>query len=353
MAIHDRSALPYPGDELVYRVTGVTGVAPEAIREWFAASGEQSVRDMSAALALLGRDLRSFRRVLDFGCGPGRLLLQLRDVAESGVQLHGADIDQRAIHWARAHIPWAQFDVNAPLPPLPYEDGTFDLILNHSVFTHIDEDYQDQWLTELHRVTVPGAVLLLSVNGEHAFGEFERQTRENGGDPAAVRVALAARGIVFLQEDSWLGSAFPDFYHSTFHTPGYVMEHWGSFFDVRAYLPRHALGHQDLVVLQRRPGALIAPAPEPVLAEQPVGVAARRARLGLRRPYSAHQRALLHAVALRLGVQRRTVTVVPRNDAIGELRDGLLRQSERISRLELELIERIDELSARLERLES
>ena len=34
------------------------------------------------------------------------------------------------------------------------------------------------------------------------------------------------------------------------------------------------------------------------------------------------------------------------------LRAGLLRQSERISRLELELIERIDELSARLDAAE-
>ena len=40
---------------------------------------------------------------------------------------------------------------NQPLPPLDYPDATFDLIFNHSVFTHIDEQYQDAWLAELLR----------------------------------------------------------------------------------------------------------------------------------------------------------------------------------------------------------
>lgn len=401
MGVEDPSALPYPGEELAYRVTGVTGVAGDAIQHWFEASGEQSVRDISAALGLLGRDLRSFRRVLDFGCGPGRVLLRLKDLAEAGVRLHGTDIDQRAIQWARGHIPWARFEVNAPLPPLPYEDAAFDLILNHSVFTHIDEDYQDRWLAELHRITVPGAILLLSVNGEHPFAEFERQTREHGGDPAPVREALDAEGIVFLREDSWLGSAFPDFYHSTFHKPGYVMDHWSWFFDVRGYLPRHALGHQDAVVLERRAGALpaggppryggerasgvpatVAPAPLPTsplgealerartllaraapqLDEQPVHgpaeVAARRALRRLLKPYSGQQRALDRALFdaithLRLMIEQMggAPAVLANAAETAALRDGMLRQSERISRLEIELIQRIDELSAQVERL--
>ena len=69
--------------------------------------------------------------------------------------------------------------------------------------------------------------------------------------------------------DSWFGSAFPDFYHSTFHRPDYVIERWGWFFDVHGYLPRHALGHQDVVILERRAGDLPAGSPPTGAAATP------------------------------------------------------------------------------------
>lgn len=377
--------LPYPGEELVYRVTGTTDVSPAVRREWFFESGRRSVGAIRAALAVVSRELGSFERVLDFGCGPGRILLWLRDVAEGGTVLHGTDIDARAIGWAREHIPWASFTVNEPLPPLPYAEGSFDLVLNHSVFTHIDEAYQDHWLGELHRVTRPGAMLLLSVNGPHAFGALEQQWREHGGDPSEVRALYERDGVVFLREDSWLGTAFPDFYHSTFHRPGYVVERWSWFFEVHGYLPRHALGHQDVVVLERREGGLPPGGPpdrlaaasavpplrpgdsllkhvEVLLAREPgppphheprlgpAGAAARQAVLRAIRPYLVHQRqvgaALLDGSAELFAIAART------DKDVATLRDGVLRQSERISRLELELLERIEQLSARLRALE-
>lgn len=46
------------------------------------------------------------------------------------------------------HIPWVKSSVNQGLPPLDFPDEHFDLIFNHSVFTHIDENYQDAWLVE-------------------------------------------------------------------------------------------------------------------------------------------------------------------------------------------------------------
>jgi hypothetical protein len=48
------------------------------------------------------------------------------------------------------------------------------------------------------------------------------------------------------------GSAFPDFYHTTFHAPWYLLEHWSRWFDVVAYLPQSSLEFQDQIVLRRR-----------------------------------------------------------------------------------------------------
>jgi SAM-dependent methyltransferase len=371
--------LPYPGDELVYRVTGTAEALPSDRRRWFFESGRQSADAIAAALAVVSRKPGSFERVLDFGCGPGRVLLWLRDLAEAGAALHGTDIDARAIAWAREHIPWAEFTVNQPLPPLSYRDGSFDLIINHSVFTHLDAAYQDQWLGELHRVTAPGALLLLSVNGAHAFGELERHVREHGGDASDVRAILDREGIVFVRDDSWFGSAFPDFYHSTFHLSDYVLAHWGWYFEVRAYLPRHALGHQDVVLLERRAGdlppggpvdrlaaaAMTVPplrpgepllehverrlAPQPgLLAEHeahfdPLG--ARRAAVRVIERFHAHH--VQVAGALRDCVAELFAIAARIDKDVTGVRDGVLRQSERISRLELELLARIEQLDAR------
>ena len=60
---------------------------------------------------------------------------------------------------------------------MDFPDAYFDLIFNHSVFTHLDENYQDAWLAELERVTKPGGVLVLSVSGQHPFSELEKRGR--------------------------------------------------------------------------------------------------------------------------------------------------------------------------------
>jgi SAM-dependent methyltransferase len=172
----------------------------------------------------------------------------------SRCSLHGVDIDARAVAWTQENIPWATFKVNDPLPPLDYPDGFFDLVFNHSVFTHIDEHYQDRWLAELRRVVKPGGYVILSVHGEAAFLMFEEAIRGIGGDPSVVRQDLATKGISYIKDDAFSGGPFPDFYHSTFHAPWYVFEHWGRYFNVGAYVPKGSMGYQDFVLLERPAG---------------------------------------------------------------------------------------------------
>ena len=241
----DIDKLPWPGEELVNRVTGGTD------RLNFFTSGRQSVRDLEAVLALIHRQLSDYGTILDFGSGCGRIMLWLERLSGTSA-LHGVDIDERAMQWSRENMPWATFKANQPLPPLDYPDATFDLVYNHSVFTHIDENYQDQWLAELRRVVKPGGHLILSVHGEPAFLVFEENVAKSGvGDPSIIRRELQTRGISFIHDDAFTGGPFPDFYHSTFHAPWYVFEHWGRYFTVAAYVPRGSMGFQDFVLLQR------------------------------------------------------------------------------------------------------
>jgi len=240
----------WPGDDLASRVTGTTD------RHWFYESGKQSLRDIQAVLGVARREMQSFTSILDFGCGCGRIMLWLGDLSRTAA-LHGVDIDEQAVGWAQHHLPYATVTANQPMPPLNYADGFFDLVYNHSVFSHIDEELQDLWLAELRRVTRPGGWLVLSVHGEHAFDEFAR----SAGDVAALRRQLQDKGIVFLREDGWTGGPFPDFYHTTFHAPWYVFGHWSRWFAIRAYVPRGSLGYQDFVLLERLPDGEAGPTP--------------------------------------------------------------------------------------------
>lgn len=277
----EMAGLPWPGDELVLRVAGGDD------RESFYRSGRQSVRDIEAVLSVIGRDMASFETILDFGAGCGRIMLWLEKLGASS-SLHGVDIDKRAIEYSQRTFPYASFNVNQPLPPLDYPDGYFDLVYNHSVFTHIDEQYQDAWLAELHRVTKPGGHLVLSIHGEEALRQFEVNAGQSDGAPGAVRRELARHGICFIKDDSWVGGPFPDFYHSTFHAPWYIFEHWGGVFDVRAIVTRGSLDFQDFVLLERPPDGT---------SRRPISVAEVRAASSgdLRPPLSAPVTVSAHA----------------------------------------------------------
>ena len=236
-----------PGEDLRWRVAGT----PKG--DWFWKSGGMSIANISTMLSIIGKSFADYPRALEFGCGCGRMLLHLKQIAEK-TELYGVDIDPEGIAWAQAHIPWVKCSVNNGLPPLDFPDGHFDLIFNQSVFTHLDETYQDAWLAELVRVTKPGGTLVLSVSGEHPFAELVKAHRDAGADPANLLEKFRTKGIVFIEDDGWVGGPFPDFYHSTFHAPWYVFEHWSKFLDIKAFVTRGSLDFQDYLLLRRREG---------------------------------------------------------------------------------------------------
>jgi SAM-dependent methyltransferase len=242
---------PRPPDFLIDRVvSGFTNETAEAGRRSFDRTGQQSVQDIKTALAGIGRRFDDFPRILDFGCGCARVDRWLQYEATSS-ELHACDIDEQAIAWNQANLPGIQFARNDHEPPLPYADETFDLLINHSVFTHIDEQMQDVWLAELHRVLKPGGIALLSVHGPRAFAVAEDATLAEGDTAIVWRRELERAGILFIGADGYVGSSFPDFYHTTYHAPWYVLEHWSQWFTVLGYLQKADLGFQDIVLLER------------------------------------------------------------------------------------------------------
>lgn len=99
-------------------------------------------------------------RILDFGCGYGRTLVEL----ESGgfTNLTGIDFSDSLVKRGREVNP--TLDLTAyPGGPLPYEDNSFDAALMLGVFTcMIETKLQAETLIELKRVLKPGGHLYVA-----------------------------------------------------------------------------------------------------------------------------------------------------------------------------------------------
>jgi len=234
----DPHGLPVPPVWMLQAVVGSGD--PEA----FLASGRDAAGRFLAALADAGFEPRRFRRILDFGCGCGRVLRAMREL--TGAELFGCDTQEAFIDWCARNTPIGTFIRNEPFAALPFPDGHFDLVYALSVVTHLNEEHQDRLLSEWQRVLRPGGALIVTFKGGTGEPYGEQPAEEH-------RAAVEANpGIYFHVSGYWKG-VFPDYYETAYHTVDYVTNHWGRTFDVVKLYPVGSLGMpQDVAVMRRR-----------------------------------------------------------------------------------------------------
>lgn len=100
----------------------------------------------------------SGKRVLDYGCGSG---YGASRIAQSAASVTAVDVAADAIAHASAQFgaPNLEFLAIDPDRPLPFADGSFDTVLSFQVFEHVADTAR--YLSEIHRVLVPGGRLML------------------------------------------------------------------------------------------------------------------------------------------------------------------------------------------------
>ena len=148
---------PFPPPRLMNSVSGLKNEID------FAAHGADIYRALSLASP---KPLPDYQSILDFGCGCGRLARMFK--GHPG-RISGCDIDLRHVEWINQNLPFMQAKLSKVVPPIPYDDDEFEAIISISIFTHLSERSQDEFLTELHRVCRPDGRLFLTVHGQRAL----------------------------------------------------------------------------------------------------------------------------------------------------------------------------------------
>jgi SAM-dependent methyltransferase len=247
---------PFPPAELMYNTTALTSQAV------FASHGADFWVALSKASP---KPLSEFASVLDFGCGCGRLARMFK--GHPGY-IGGCDIDHRHVEWCASAIDFFDVKLSKVKPPIPFASNTFEAVISISIFSHLSEASQDEFLQELFRVCQPGGSLFLTIHGQRAMTraltepnvkamldmpedqfEFARTAFERDelafvlqqGHLTTIRDGAPVAGKVISE---------PFEYGITFMSETYVRKHWSQWFEIVDFHPGGIHDFQDIVVLR-------------------------------------------------------------------------------------------------------
>ena len=190
-------------------------VVKKAIKQFWEASFEEQIARQAyntAPVEAVVRTLSYYLRdrfspeeqrglhFLEMGCGAGPNLVWL---AQKGVAVSGVDISPIALQLARQNLQRTGFGhrigelVEAPVSGVPFEDESFDGVVESCVFQHLGKDDRRRAFREVNRLLKPGGVFvgyMLDV-GHTVFQE--KQGEQLTDDPGTLTLA-DGRSKVYL-----------------------------------------------------------------------------------------------------------------------------------------------------------
>ena len=198
-------------------------------------------------------------RVLDFGCGCGRLtrFLNLSDRYEA----FACDLNENHVAWCRENLPNVDTRVNAPAPPLRFANSSVDLVYLLSVFTHLPASAVLAWVHDLWRLLAIGGIAIITTHGRATLETIRSSVDHQGlmdmdSETAATCLEnLQSAGYVFIPYPPSVKASANvqnSEYGNSFVSPEFVHSAWTERFEVIEYLPGAIRGWQDIYVLRRK-----------------------------------------------------------------------------------------------------
>ncbi len=134
----------------------------------FFETGRNEIASVVAALGTLGKRPK-FRKVLDFGCGVGRLSRALSAVSERvvAVDIAPSMIAQgRSMHGDFPNIEWV-LNQQADLRAFP--DGAFDVVYTNIVLQHMPPQMARRYIAEFFRIVEPSGWVIFQLPNNEAL----------------------------------------------------------------------------------------------------------------------------------------------------------------------------------------
>lgn len=249
------------GTGLAERVGQIMSTVDRMIAEgdsMFAGSEEHYFGVASDALAavlhaLHGSDLPVPQRVLDFGCGYGRVLRTLR-AAFPDAELVACDLDPAAVdNCVRAF--GARGVAAATDPDLIEQVGDVDLIWCGSVLTHLDAPQWTPLLRYFARALRPGGLAVVTTHGRRVAWRMSTGADYGLTETTAQQVLTCYRATGFGYADY----PFQDGYGISLSSPGWAVSRALDTPDLRLVGYQEAAWdqHQDVLVLAKDANAVL------------------------------------------------------------------------------------------------
>jgi SAM-dependent methyltransferase len=177
-------------------------------------------------------------RILDFGCGCGRVAASLQELWPA-VSIVGVDVDEPAVAWCRDNLR-GEYHVIDSDAPLAFANGAFRIVYAISVFTHMTESQQLGAVREIHRVLAPSGLFIVSTRPSLLAATMASKL------PDRARQTLEREGFLFVPGR---GDRFTD--AVTFQSADYVQTRWERWFTMLSQRSDPSI-QRDLVVLRRK-----------------------------------------------------------------------------------------------------
>ncbi len=152
-------------------------------------------------------------KILDWGCGPGRIIRHLPQCTGEGCEFYATDYNPKSIDWCKKNLPGIHFNLNSADAELPWPDQFFDVIYGYSVLTHLSEEKHTQWYNELTRILKSGGILFLTTQGKYyreKLTEKERKAFNQGRLVVRGKVKEGHRTFSAFHPTAFMHALFRD-----------------------------------------------------------------------------------------------------------------------------------------------